>query len=108
MAVRRDSRSLLLAVLYQNFKLGHCPTLVLLDNRSRFDFDASVARETRDLDSCARRRIALEVPPIEFVHGIVIRHIREEYCRLKNVLGAAAGSFQYGGEVPKDLLGLLF
>ncbi len=81
---------------------------VLLNDRDGFDLDAGVARKAGYLDSCTRRGIAFEVPAIELVHRVIVRHIREEHCRFKNVLGAAAGSFQYGREIPKDLLGLRF
>lgn len=83
------------------FKLHPAPTLVLLNDSDGLDLDARVAREARDTDSFSRWWIALEVLAIEFVHRVIVRHIREEHCRFKNVLGAAAGNSKYGGEIPK-------
>jgi len=81
---------------------------VLLDDRDGLDLDAGVARETGDLDSCTRRWVAFEVPAIEFVHDVIVGHIREEHCRFKNVIDVAAGGFENGAEIPKDLLSLRF
>ena len=81
---------------------------VLLNDSDGLDLDARVAREAGNLDSCARGWITFEVPAIEFVHRVVVRHIREEHCRFENVFSVAAGSLKYSAEVPEDLLGLRF
>ena len=76
------------------------------ESKKRLDLDPGVARQARDLDGGAGRRLAREVLGVDRVHRGELVHVLEEHRRLHDAREAGSARLEHGGEVGEGAPGL--
>jgi len=89
----------------RTFHGGQRPPLNL-NQGDCFDLDLCIARQSRCLHRCSRRRVFAKEAAVDFIHCRKVIHVRQKNRRLDNLFQARLTGLQNRGKVPHHLFSL--